>query len=622
MNSRGSASIIDYRRADTAIPPIRPWVSKFVAVGLLIFGVELWLTLMHGRYGRFYEPPVLLGALLVSLIWPLSKRIDAGVTHCDAWLGQRNGRMALVIGVGMFFFLLWQPADPMEPQLFLRFHDEHSYMIQSQMLARGRLWMPAYPPQIAPFFDNFYLLVDRVYASVYFPGTALLMVPGIWLNLPYWAMPTLAASLAAAIFYLIMQDIFGGVRAILACLMLASLFYFHHAAQMVMSEIPFLLGATILVWSWLKWRRNQDWRWLVLIGAAAGYIGITRPLDALCYALPIGIAILTEMRRPKLPRLPRIAGAILIGASPFLALQIIQNVGVSGSWRVFPTDYYYVVENHLAPPLGFYTIDPQKIPPLACLPKQKAMKDWYIYAFTHHRISDVVTQWIPLPENKWQPERLYGVLLATLPNAMMLMVIPCAVLSLGEIRRRVMVSTVLLFVLGYSAYVFFLAHYMTAVMPGMICLILLGFESLARVWPRARPMIVTFMLLSLGGLTIGAMPELDHFDDPMLNFVETLAANMELSQLSQKPTLVLFRFDPKTSNFQDEPAYNDDVAFPDEAMIVRARDLGLEEDKKLFQYYARLGQDRVVYLYDRGAFSTGHTPMSYLGTIDQLAGGR
>ena len=55
-------------------------------------------------------------------------------------------------------------------EMFLRIHDEHSYKIQAEMLARGRLWSAAYPPDISPFFDTFHFIVDRVYASIYFPG--------------------------------------------------------------------------------------------------------------------------------------------------------------------------------------------------------------------------------------------------------------------------------------------------------------------------------------------------------------------------------------------------------------------------------------------------------------------
>jgi hypothetical protein len=596
---------------------VRPWVRHFVAIGLLIFGVEAWLTFLHGIYGRYYEPKAIVVAFVVAAIWPVSKRFDIMVTWCDRFLARHRGRTAVVIGISAFLYLYFLPVDPNDG-LYLKFHDEHSYMIQTHMLAHGKLWMPAYPPEIQPFFDNFHLIVDRVYASIYFPGTALAMVPGIWLHLPYWGMPIIIASIAAAFFYLVVQDIFGAVRGLIAILMLLSLFYFYHQSQMVLSEIPFLLGEVVLIWTWLRWRDRQNWRWMIPMGVAAGFAAITRPMDALVIAIPVGIAILVELRPGTLRHLLPAAAAAIVGVAPFLGLQIFQNVGVTGSWHVFPSDYY-VARNYPAPMLGFYHFDPAKVPVSTCEPKEDAMRQWIIPAYQNHTISAVPGEWIPLPKNGWFPGRSYDLLLSSLPNEMMLVMVPLAFLSLTDIRRKVIASSMVLFVLGYAAFVFFLAHYMVAIMPAMICLILMGWETLERLWPRIRPAIVTMMVLTLASLSIGAFPQNDPYHAPMLGFPEQKYANEQLDLLPQSPALVLFHYDPDKCSFHDEPAYNDSVAFPDDAMIVRARDLGPREDKILFQYYAQRQPDRMVYYYDRGAIGENRRPLKRLGNVRDLA---
>jgi hypothetical protein len=596
---------------------MRPWLRYFVVIGLLIFGLESWLTFLHGLYGRYYQPRAILIAVLVAAVWPVSTRFLKLMNLCDAYLAKRRGRTAVIIGIGAFIYFCFLPIDP-NNGLYLKFHDEHSYMVQAHMLAQGRLWMPTYPAEIQPFFDNFHLILDRVYASIYFPGTALTLVPGIWLHLPYWGMPTITAALAVPFFFLIFQDIFGAFRAILAVLMLLSLFYFYHQTKMVLSEIPFFLGEVILIWTWLRWRDRQNWRWMIGIGAAAGFAGITRPMDALCVAIPAAIAILIELKPRSLRHFLPAAGAALAGAAPFLALQMVQNVGVSGSWHVFPSDYY-VARNYPAPMLGFYHFDPQKVPVSTCQPKEDAMQVWIIPAYQAHTIGAVLREWIPMPSNSWFPQRSYDLLLSTLPNNLMLVIVPLGFLSLKDIRRKVMVSTLGLFIIGYAAFVFFLSHYMVAVMPAMICLILLGWEALEAMWPRIRPAIATMMALAIGSLSIGSFPQFDPYREPMLAFAEQKYANEQLELLPQVPSLVLFHYDPAKCVFHDEPAYNDTVAFPDDALIVRARDLGPQEDKKLFAYYAQRQPDRVVYYYDRGAIGENRRPLKRLGIVRDLA---
>src|SRR5262245_61349998 len=76
-------------------------------------------------------------------------------------------------------------------------HDEHSYAIQTQMLARGALWNPQH--ELADFFESFQMLAKPVYASIYFPGSALMYVPGVWLGLPPWVMPVIVSGLGVAL---------------------------------------------------------------------------------------------------------------------------------------------------------------------------------------------------------------------------------------------------------------------------------------------------------------------------------------------------------------------------------------------------------------------------------------
>jgi hypothetical protein len=596
---------------------MKPWLRIFVTLGLLGFGVELWLNVL-GDWGRAYQPRNLFIALVIAAIWPLSKRISAGVDRLDRFLAPHTGKIAgvlFVAGAGYLLHARWLEVD----RPYMQFHDEHSYMIQARMVAEGRLWLPPFPPEIRPFFDNFHFLNEPVYASIYFPGTALLTAPGVWIHAPFWMMPWLAASGAAAIFFLIAAEMFGVTFGLLGFLLLIGLFLFRQVAFMLLSEMPLLLANMIVIVAWLRWRRRKDWRWALVIGAAAGFAGITRPLDALCVALPVGIAMLVELRPLRAADLLRNAAAIALPAMPFLALQVIQNVGITGHAGMFASDYY-VARNYPAPMLGFYHFDPNRVPAPTSEPKAQAMHNWILPVYRHHTLGSVITDWIMLPENKWQPYHLYQTLKAIAPNPMLVILLPAGFLAISDIRRKAVIASLLLFFIGYAAYVFYLDHYVVAIMPAGIMLLLMGAEAVERAFTALRPAARTFFLLGLGSVAIGSLPDFDKWTLRPHPFYETYAANRALAGLPKSPAVVLFRFDPGVNAFEDEPAYNDSVAWPDDALIVRAHDLGESENWKLYDYYAKRQPDREFYIYDRRAARLGEPALSRpLGTAAELA---
>src|SRR5439155_14127785 len=119
----------------------------------------------------------------IALIPPIARPLSRGLDRL-----RRPGRRArwviaaVLFGGSVYYFLL--SASLAGRDLYPKFHDEFMYLLQSQMLARGRLWMPQHP--LAEFFDSFFVITRPVYAAAYFPGTALFYVPGGWLKLAPW----------------------------------------------------------------------------------------------------------------------------------------------------------------------------------------------------------------------------------------------------------------------------------------------------------------------------------------------------------------------------------------------------------------------------------------------------
>src|SRR5205814_8613414 len=87
------------------------------------------------------------------------------------------------------------------------------------------------------------------------------------------------------------------------------------------------------------------------------------------------------------------------------------------------------------------------------------------------------------------------------------------------------------------------------------------------------------------------------------------------------PAIVLYHFSPQDVP-DDEPVYNDDVAWPDDAPIIRAHDLSPAQNLKLFQYYAQRQPQRQVYRVERSRILDENYRPQYLGRVTDLAAGR
>lgn len=559
------------------------------------------------------EPQIvaIILAFILAVIPSFNSAVTRSTQRLSACLASRRFLTALAVALTVAAYLLVFAARNSD-SLFLKINDEHAYMIQARMLAIGRLWMPAYPTNIVPFFDALAMINDRVDAAMYFPGTALATVPFVWIHLPFWMMPLLAASASAGLLYAVISEIFDPIRGFIAVLLLVSLDVFTKNSTLLLSEMPFLVAELVLLLAWFRFRRFPKWSSALLIGAAGGFAAITRPLDALCFCMPIGVAILLQLRRPPV-KLPRSAFIILLGASPFLALLLIQNIGVTGHWSQF-AEAYYNHQNFPASPMGFHWVDLQHIPPAMSLPKQQWLRDWVLPSFQTHTPGNAFRSWVRGRLSK-------NILPAAVPNPLLRILIPLAIFSLFDPRKLVMTAALAIFLISNAFYLFLLDHYLIALLPSIICLILMGLESLARAFP-ARNRATTFFLIwiSCSSATaiwrLTARPQLDPTSAPDQRPASRLLANLPIT-----PAVVLFRFDPdqRIDSFNDDPVYNDTVAFPDNAPVVRARDLGPEKNRDIIRYYAQHQPDRVFYIYDPDARFAGQNPLSPpLGTARDL----
>jgi hypothetical protein len=213
----------------------------------------------------------------------------------------------------------------------------------------------------------------------------------------------------------------------------------------------------------------------------------------------------------------------------------------------------------------------------------------------------------------------------TLPARFLVALVPAGLLGVTGTRRRVLWATLPLFVAGYVLNTFFLEHYAAAVIPAVVLSVLLGLYVLADAWPRWRGHVLTAGVLVLVVVSVTSLYELnplvtsldreevkhlhriddETFHSQLLRFVR------EAENLVEKPAVILFRYAPG-ANIIEEPVYNTGVAWPDDAPVVRAQDLGAR-NREIFEYYARVQPDRTFYRFDRATKTL--TPLGPAGAL-------
>lgn len=569
-----------------------PRKPQAAVVSLSIVGLAMWLALPAGPSGLHASLP-LWRWILAGIAGGFASlpAMQMGGTRLGRWLVSPSikGRTILSVAVALAassYFLL--TALNQDRDLFAKTHDECSYMIQMRMLATGHLWMPRH--ELADFFDSFYLLSKPVYASMYFPGTAMLFVPALWLHWPTWVIPILVAGAIVGWVYRLVTEWVDGVMGMMAALLIVSLSWYRMVSVMLLSQLPLLLLGLVMIWAWSRWRSGGfRMGWILLIGACAGWAAITRPLDALCFAGPVGVAVGSDLYGQTTKKLKwMVMLALIAGAMPFLIVQLVFNRGATGSVLQSPFGMY-AQRDLPGTSYGFHRV-PSGAEPESIVPQKKLLYAKWVKLFVvEHHLSHMM-------EEEWQ-RRIPLIVDVVLPARPLLLLLPVGLLGLRDRRRWLLLASFPLFILGYVGYTFYLEHYAVVVVPAVVLLVVMGLKVLGEYWPRLVPGLMAVVV----SLALTNLYETNKSinDEP---FRSTWLRQLHESNEANSIVLFTFDLDPNdpdlVSKIAQEPVYNTDVAWPDDAPLIRAHDLGAR-NIELFRYYATHGPDRMVYRFSR-----------------------
>ncbi|HVJ83631.1 MAG TPA: glycosyltransferase family 39 protein [Planctomycetia bacterium] len=291
---------------------------------------SLWLK----EWSQGPWPLTLLLAVALAATTPFRRRSPAAFCFC----------LCFAAGLCVARHAGWDSRE-LPPDL----HDEYSYLFQASSFLAGRTTWPA--DALTPAFAQLHVLHGDVYASRYFPGTALLLAPFVHFEAVPWFAWICAASIAGFVGLAARRH--SPAAGYCAGLIAATFPGVASFGNAILSPAPTMAAIAAFYWSFFRAVERPSPPFAAMVGAFAGLAFITRPLTAACLGLPFALYSLRLALRGGRPDHRR---TVAIAAAMF-ALFVLGLFGFNRSvtGRFFHTPYEkYNVEVTPSHVFGFY----------------------------------------------------------------------------------------------------------------------------------------------------------------------------------------------------------------------------------------------------------------------------
>ncbi len=234
--------------------------------------------------------------------------------------------------------------------------DASAYLFAAKMYALGHLSVPV-PPAADRFPGAFMIQYNGRWFGQYAPGTALTLVPGIWLGIP-WIIEPLLGTFALLGIGLIAARLYNRKVATLAVLLgTLSPFYTYLAASYLSHAIA-LFYIVWALWALLRFTYGRGIWYMILSAALFGMAGLTRDLVSLLYValLVPGVILLYWRVVRKEWRRWLMGGALfLVVGFLFIGISLAFNAVLTGSIYVTPRSLFFAGDHWgFGQNVGFY----------------------------------------------------------------------------------------------------------------------------------------------------------------------------------------------------------------------------------------------------------------------------
>lgn len=511
-------------------------------------------------------------------------------------LAKRTGWCMLILAVAPVALRL--ALLPHHPVPAPAIYDEFSHLLAADTLSHFRLANPPHP--LPQFFETFFVLQQPTYSSIYPIGQGLAMAIGrLIFGLP-WAGVVLSVAAFCALCYWMLRGwttaawaLIGGALAVIEFGPLNLWMNCYWSGAFAACAGCLVFGALPRLSDRARVRDGA------LLGLGLAMHLLTRPYESIFLGLSVALFFLPSLRqRDQWRRLARPALAMFLVAAGGVAVALLHDKQVTGSWTVLPemlSQYQYGVP-------ATFTIQPNAVPHRELTPQQEL--GYKMQAAFHGSGAESVRTFLTRLEYRVRYYRFFFFA----PLYLALLFYLAAVRSFRFVWVLV---TLALFALGTNLFPAFQFHYIAAVTCLFVLVSVVGLRQLSRLcvgaWPAGRTAALLLLLLcgahfvfwySLNLLedtpVSSAMRRYETWDG--INSANPGRRTLVTRRLMQIPgkQLVFVRYWPDHV-FQDEWVYN--AADIDHAWIVWARDLGPVENEKLRRYYP----DRTAWLLEPDA---------------------
>jgi hypothetical protein len=465
-------------------------------------------------------------------------------------------------------------------------YDEFSHLLVADTLRHFRLANPMHP--LHRFFETFFVLQEPTYSSIYPLGQGLIMAIGWTVFGTPWAGVILATSAFCALCYWMLRGwttpgwaLAGGLLAVMEFGPLSQWMNGYWGGSLAAAAGCLVFGALPRLKT-ENCRRNA-----LLLGLGLAIHLLTRPYETLFLGLAVLLFFAPAFGKPaEWRRLGKLAAIAAIAVTPAIALTLLENHAVTGSWTTFPyslSQYQYGVPTSL-------TIQPNPVPHADLTPQQQM--DYRMQTSFRPSRGETLRSYLERLEYRVRYYRFFFIPPLYLALAAFL---PC----LRQFRFAWAAAAFTVFALGTNFFPAFQVHYVAACTCLFVLMSVAGLEWLNRLTIGGRPAgaeaarLILFVcaahflfwytlhVFDTGEISLAVRPYETWDSINHTNPERRIAVRAELEK-APGGLLVFVRYTPQHI-FQEEWVWN--AADIDHARIVWARDLGPEENARLIAYY-------------------------------------